>query len=51
VAVDPFADPPQLAMVDQQAFAAMLVVAGGVSIDAFRRTLTDLREVVRIPRR
>jgi hypothetical protein len=49
IAWDPFAQQPQLALVDQRTFTAMLVVAGGMSLSAFRRTLKDLGGVVRLP--
>ncbi len=49
IALDPYVSPPELALVDQRTFGAMLVVAGGVSLSAFRRTLQDLRTVVRLP--
>jgi hypothetical protein len=49
VAVNPFVEPPGLALVDQRTFTAMFVIAGGVSLSAFRRTLTDIRNVVRLP--
>lgn len=50
VAVDPYETPAQLALVDQRTFGAMLVIAGSVSLTAFRRTLENLQNVVRLPR-
>jgi hypothetical protein len=50
VAVDPYESPAQLALVDQRTFGAMLVIAGSVSLTAFRRTLQNLETVVKIPR-
>ncbi|HEY1691998.1 MAG TPA: hypothetical protein VGG39_07540 [Polyangiaceae bacterium] len=50
VAVDPYDSPAQLALVDQRTFGAMLVIAGSVSLTAFRRTLQNLETVVKIPR-
>jgi hypothetical protein len=49
IAVDPYVQPAQLALVDQRTFGAMLVIAGGASLSAFRRTLQDLGNVVRFP--
>jgi hypothetical protein len=51
IAVDPYVSPPQLALVDQRNFGAMIIVAGGVSLSAFRRTLKDLQTVVKFPQR
>jgi hypothetical protein len=48
IAVDPYLSPTQLALVDQRTFGAMLVVAGGVSLSAFRRTLQDLQTMVKL---
>jgi hypothetical protein len=50
IAVDPYVSPAQLALVDQRTFGAMLVIAGSVSLGAFRRTLQNLRTVVKFPR-
>jgi hypothetical protein len=49
IAVNPYVSPPSLALVDQKTFGAMIVVAGGVSLSAFKRTLKDLGNVVRLP--
>jgi hypothetical protein len=49
IAVDPYGAQPQLALVEQRSFGAMLVIAGGVSLTAFKRTLQDLRTMVRLP--
>jgi hypothetical protein len=50
IAVDPYVSPTQLALVDQRTFGAMLVIAGSVSLSAFKRTLQDLQTVVKIRR-
>lgn len=49
IAVNPYVTPQSLALVDQKSFGAMIVVAGGVSLSAFKRTLKDLGSVVRLP--
>jgi hypothetical protein len=48
IAVNPFESTPSLALVDQRTWSAMLIVAGGVSLSAFKRTLQDLGNAVRI---
>jgi hypothetical protein len=50
IAVDPFGASPQLTLVDQRTYTVMLIVAGSASISAFRRTLSDLGDVVKFPR-
>lgn len=49
LAFDPFEATPGLSVVDQHTFGIMFVIAGSASISAFRRTLRDLGDVVRIP--
>jgi hypothetical protein len=49
IAVNPYATPQTLALVDQKTYGAMIVIAGGVSLSAFKRTLRDLGNVVRLP--
>ena len=49
VAVDPYVSPAELTLVDSRTFGAMLIIAGSVSLTALRRTVEDLRTVVRIP--
>jgi len=48
-AFDAFADPPRLTLVDQRTYGVMLVIAGGVSLTAVRRTIRDLGSVVKLP--
>lgn len=50
IAVDPFVSPTELVLVDQRTFGAMLIIAGSVSLSAFKRTLQNLQTVVTIPR-
>jgi hypothetical protein len=38
-------------VVDQRTFGIMFIIAGSASISAFRRTLRDLGDVVRLPAR
>ncbi|HXN31075.1 MAG TPA: hypothetical protein VN894_04405 [Polyangiaceae bacterium] len=40
IAVDPYVDPPRLALVDEHAFGVMLVVAGRTSLAVVRETLS-----------
>jgi hypothetical protein len=49
IALDPYGEAPQLALVDQRTYQVMLIIAGSASISAFRRTLKDLGEVVKFP--
>jgi hypothetical protein len=49
VAVDPYESPAQLSIVDERTFGAMLVIAGSVSLTAFKRTLQNLQTVVKLP--
>jgi hypothetical protein len=49
LAFDPFEATPGLAIVDQRTVGIMFIIAGGASLSAFRRTLRDLGEVVRLP--
>jgi hypothetical protein len=49
IAVDPYVSPAQLTLVDSRTYGAMLIIAGSVSLNAFKRTLQDLRTVVKIP--
>jgi hypothetical protein len=49
IAVDPYVSPAQLTLVDSRTYGAMLIIAGSVSLSAFKRTLQDLRTVVKIP--
>ena len=49
IAVNPYTSPQTLALVDQKTFGAMFVIAGSVSLSAFKRTLKDLGSVVRLP--
>jgi hypothetical protein len=40
IAVDPYVDPPRLALVDEHAFGIMLIVAGRTSLSVVRETLS-----------
>ncbi len=40
IAVDPYVDPPRLALVDEHAFGVMLVIAGRTSLAVVRETLS-----------
>jgi hypothetical protein len=51
LAFDPFEATPGLTVVDQRTFGIMFIIAGSASISAFRRTLRDLGDVVRLPAR
>ncbi len=51
LAFDPYEATPGLTVVDQRTFGIMFIIAGSASISAFRRTLRDLGDVVRIPTR
>jgi hypothetical protein len=50
IALDPYEASPRLALVDQHTYTVMLIVAGSASISAFRRTLRDLGDVVKLPK-
>ena len=47
--VDSFVDPPRFVLADRRSFGAMLIIAGGASITAFKRTLANLTDIVRVP--
>ncbi|MGD0526456.1 MAG: hypothetical protein ABSE49_14995 [Polyangiaceae bacterium] len=49
IAVDPYESPPSLTLVDSRTYGAMLIIAGSVSLTAFKRTLQDLQTVVKLP--
>jgi len=49
IAVDPYVSPAQLTLVDSRTYGAMLIIAGSVSLSAFKRTLQDLQTVVKLP--
>jgi hypothetical protein len=49
IAVDPYESPAVLTLVDSRTYGAMLIIAGSVSLSAFRRTLQDLTTVVKLP--
>ena len=48
-AFDAFAQTPGLTLVDQRSYGVMVVIAGGVSLTAVRRTIRDLGSVVKLP--
>ena len=49
IAFDPFIDPVRVTTVNTHTYGLMLVIAGGASISAFRRTLRDLGNAVKFP--
>jgi hypothetical protein len=49
IAVDPYVSPAALTLVDSRTYGAMLIIAGSVSVSAFKRTLQDLQTVVKLP--
>ena len=49
IAVDPYVSPAELTLVDSRTYGAMLIIAGSVSLTALKRTMQDLRTVVKIP--
>jgi len=49
IAVDPYVSPAALTLVDARTYGAMLIIAGTVSLSAFKRTLQDLQTVVKLP--
>jgi hypothetical protein len=49
IAVDPYASPAALTLVDSRTYGAMLIIAGSVSLTAFKRTLQDLQTMVNLP--
>jgi hypothetical protein len=49
LAVDSFVDPPRFVLADRRSFGAMLIIAGGASITAFKRTLANLTDIVKVP--
>jgi hypothetical protein len=49
IAVDPYESPATLTLVDSRTYGAMLIIAGSVSLTAFKRTLQDLQTVVKLP--
>jgi hypothetical protein len=51
LAFDPYEATPGLTVVDQRTFGIMFIIAGSASISAFRRTLRDLGDVVKLPGR
>jgi hypothetical protein len=49
IAVDPYVSPAELTLVNARTYGAMVIIAGSVSLSAFKRTLQDLQTVVKLP--
>jgi hypothetical protein len=49
IAFDPLVDPVRVNTVNTHTYGLMLVIAGGASISAFRRTIRDLGNAVKFP--